>query len=376
MCRYRIISSPNQPVPRFDSSRNHSKSNGHRNLSLLQTAMAACLSVVMICSIIGAGFSSEGGSFPAGQNPSQNYGSGGGRSRHHSPQLTVSASSLSFGNVPVNTATTLSLTLTSTGTLPVTVYSASITGAGFSIVAQSFPVTLNPTQSLTLLVQFDPTMAGNASGQLTINSNSSTGSTTVVSLQGSSAAANPVLTISATSLSFGSVTENTASTKPLTLTSSGTSPVTVNSASISGAGFSIVGGSFPVTLTPTQTLTLQVQFDPTSIGNASGQLTINSNSSSSSTAVVTLSGVGTSIAHQVGLSWDAPVSSPDFVAGYHIYRSPINGSFALLNTLADTAVTYVDSTVVSGSSYSYEVRSVDSSGEESIPSNQVTITVP
>ena len=315
MCRYSIISSPNQPVPRFDSSRNHSKSNGHPNLSFLQAAMATCLSVVMICSITGAGFSSDGGSFPATQNSTQNNASGGGRSKHHSPQLTVSASSLSFGNVPVNTATTLSLTLTSTGTLPVTAYPASITGAGFSIVAQSFPVTLNPTQSLTLLVQFDPTTTGNASGQLTIRSNSSTGSTTVVSLQGSSAAANPVLTISATSLSFGNVMENTASTKPLTLTSSGTSPVTVNSASISGAGFSIVGGSFPVTLTPTQTLTLLVQFDPTAIGNASGQLTINSNSSGGSTAVVTLSGVGTSIAHRVDLSWDAPVSSPDFVAG-------------------------------------------------------------
>ncbi|HEY6376075.1 MAG TPA: choice-of-anchor D domain-containing protein, partial [Edaphobacter sp.] len=297
-------------------------------------------------------------------------------SKHHSPQLTVSAGSLNFGNVSVNTATTLSLTLTSTGTSSVTINSASIIGAGFSIVAQSFPVTLAPNQSLTLLVQFDPTTTGNASGQLTISSNSSTGSTTVVSLQGSSAAANPVLTISAISLSFGNVMENTASTKPLTLTSSGTSPVTVNSASIIGAGFSIVGGSFPVTLTPTQTLTLQVQFDPTAIGNASGQLTINSNSSGGSTAVVTLSGVGTSIAHQVDLSWDAPVSSPDFVAGYHVYRSPINGAFALLNTLSATAVTYVDSTVVSGSSYRYEVRSVDSSGVESIPSNQVTVIVP
>ena len=56
MCRYRIISSPNQPVPRFDSSRNHSKSTDPKPLALLQTAMAACLSVVMICSIIGAGF--------------------------------------------------------------------------------------------------------------------------------------------------------------------------------------------------------------------------------------------------------------------------------------------------------------------------------
>jgi hypothetical protein len=44
-----------------------------------------------------------------------------------------------------------------------TVNAATITGAGFTIVAQSFPITLNPTQSLTLQVQFQPTTTGTAS---------------------------------------------------------------------------------------------------------------------------------------------------------------------------------------------------------------------
>ena len=58
-----------------------------------------------------------------------------------------------------------------------TVNSAAITGAGFTIVGGSLPVTLNPTQSMTLQVQFVPTVTGAASGQITIMSNSSTGST-------------------------------------------------------------------------------------------------------------------------------------------------------------------------------------------------------
>ncbi len=52
------------------------------------------------------------------------------------------------------------------------------------------------------------------------------------------------MTVSAASLNFGSVTVNTATTQSLTLTSTGTSPVTVNSAAITGAGFTIVGGNF------------------------------------------------------------------------------------------------------------------------------------
>ncbi len=114
---------------------------------------------------------------------------------------------------------------------------------------------------MTLQVQFLPTSTGAASGQITISNNSSSGSTAVVALSGTSTVAlSPQLAVSAASLSFGSVTVNTATIQSLTLTSTGTSPVTVNSAAITGAGFTIVGGSLPVTLNPTQAVTLQVQF--------------------------------------------------------------------------------------------------------------------
>jgi Abnormal spindle-like microcephaly-assoc'd, ASPM-SPD-2-Hydin len=229
---------------------------------------------------------------------------------------------------------------------------------------------------VTLQIQFDPTAAGAASGQITISSNSTTGSTAVVALSGTGTATNPQLAISAASLNFGSVTVNTATTQTLTLTSTGTTPVTVNSAAITGAGFTIVGGSFPVTLNPTQTLTLQLQFDPTTAGPLAGQLTISSNSTSGSTAAVALSGTGTAVAHEVDLSWDAPASSPVPVTGYDVYRATGSGSFVLINSSPDTAVTYVDSTVVSGATYTYEVTSVDSSGVQSVVSNQITVTIP
>jgi hypothetical protein len=229
---------------------------------------------------------------------------------------------------------------------------------------------------LTLQVQFDPTTAGTASGQITISSNSTTGGTALLALSGTGTAANPQLTISAGNLSFGSVAVNTATTQTLTLTSTGTSPVTVNSATTSGAGFTIVGGSFPVTLNPTQTVTLQLQFKPTTAGALTGQITISSNSTSGSTAVVALSGTGTAVSHEVDLSWDAPANSPDPVAGYNIYRATGTGSLVLINSSPDSAVVYVDSAVVSGATYSYVVKSVDLGGVESVPSNQITVTIP
>jgi hypothetical protein len=120
----------------------------------------------------------------------------------------------------------------------------------------------------------------------------------------------------------------------------------VNSAAVTGAGFTIVGGSFPVTLNPTKTLTLQLQFEPSTDGALSGQIMISSNSISGGAAVVALTGTGIAVAHEVDLSWDAPTT------------------------------VYVDHSVVSGDSYSYTVKSVDSAGVESVASNQTTATIP
>jgi hypothetical protein len=214
------------------------------------------------------------------------------------PGLTVSAASLTFGNVAVNTVSTQPVTLTSTGTAPVTINSAALTGTGFTMSGAAFPVTLSPSQSVTLNVHFDPTGTGAEAGRLTIQSDSSTNSTAVVNLSGTgmatgTAVSSPQLTFSAASLTFGSVTVNTASTQPLTLTSTGTAPVTINSAALTGTGYTMSGATLPVTLNPTQSVTLNVQFDPTAAGAAAGQLTIQSNSSTNSTAIVNLSGTGT-----------------------------------------------------------------------------------
>ncbi len=292
------------------------------------------------------------------------------------PQLAENTGTLSFGSVTVNSSATQSLTLTSLGTAPVTVNSVSITGAAFTIVAGTFPVTLTPSQSVTLQVQFKPTATGSTTGQLTISSNSTTGGTAVVSLSGTGTAGNSQLTLGATSLSFGSVSVNSSATRSLTLTSSGTTPVTVNSVSITGAGFTIIGGSFPITLNPNQSTTLQVQFKPTTAGSTIGNLTINSNSANGSTAVVSLGGTGTAVSHEVSLSWNAPSSSPDPVAGYNVYRSTGSGAAQLINSSIDTQTAYVDSAVVSGTTYTYIVKSVDNNGVESIPSNQITATIP
>jgi hypothetical protein len=295
------------------------------------------------------------------------------------PQLTVSTNSLAFGNVAVNSSATLPVTLTSSGTAAVTISAADLSGTGFTDSGATFPMTLNPSQSVTLQVKFNPAAAGAAAGQLTINSNSSTGASTVVQLSGTGTVATTTaqLLFSSTALSFGSVPVGSTSTQTLTLTSSGTAPVTISSAVLQGTGFSDSGATFPVTLNPNQSVTLTVQFDPTATGAAAGTLTVSSNSATGSTTQVTLGGTGTAVQHEIDLSWSAPSSSADPVAGYNVYRSADGGgSFTKLNSSPASQVDYTDSAVQSGTTYMYEVKSVDANGVESTASNQISLSVP
>jgi hypothetical protein len=297
------------------------------------------------------------------------------RTRH----LTVNPTSLNFGTVSLNSISTQTIKLTSTGSGSITIEGLTVTGTGFTLAAPSVPVTLAPGQAVSIQVRFDPTVAGAATGSISISTNSRMSGATAISLNGTGAGTtgNPVLTISATSLSFGSVSVGTPTVQSLTLTSTGTAAVTVSGASLSGAGFTVTGATFPVTLTPGVAIKLQVQFDPTAVGSFAGTLTISSNSSTGSSTVVSLSGAGTAVQHQVTLNWNGPANSPSPVSGYNVYRSPSGGkTFQRLNSTADSLTNYVDQAVQSGLSYTYYVTSVDAAGTESVPSNQTTVSIP
>jgi predicted phage tail protein len=150
--------------------------------------------------------------------------------------------------------------------------------------------------------------------------------------------------------------------------------VTVNSVAVTGTGFSVSPVSLPATLNPGQTLSVTLTFNPAAVGTASGQLTISSNSSTNSTVTLALSGTGES--HQVDLNWVAPSGSSVPITAYNVYRSQSGtGSFALMSSVSSQTA-YTDMTVQSGKNYDYVVKSVDSSGVESTPSNTTTVAIP
>lgn len=299
--------------------------------------------------------------------------------------LSASLTSVAFGSVTVDSSQQQALVLSSAGTESLTISAASLTGSGFSVAGASFPITLNPNQEVVLQVQFAPTSAGAATGQLTVSSNATSGGSIQIGLSGTgtTASSSPtgtgaILSVNATTVAFGSVSLNTPATQSVTLSSTGSSAVTVSAATVTGTGFTLAGGGFPITLNPGQSAVLNLVFNPAAAGAAAGHLSIASNSTTGATTLVALTGTGLSTTtYAVDLTWNAPASSPDAVTGYHVYRSTgTSGSFVLLNTSVNVPTTYADTTVQSGQTYVYAVTSVDAAGAESSDSNLFTVTIP
>ncbi len=206
-------------------------------------------------------------------------------------KLSPSPASVIFGNTNVGSNQTSTVSLQNSGGSDLSITSATLSGAGFSMSNLSLPLTLNPGTSTSVTITFAPTGAGNFSGSVTfaVTSNQ-TNSTVVLPLTGTGVIAG-TLSPNPASLAFGSVQVGNNSSTSETLTNTGGSSVTITQATPSGAGFSISGLTLPVTLSVNQSVTFTTTFAPTSAGAASGTLNIVSNASNSPLSIP-LSGTG------------------------------------------------------------------------------------
>ncbi|HYT19687.1 MAG TPA: choice-of-anchor D domain-containing protein, partial [Candidatus Polarisedimenticolia bacterium] len=290
------------------------------------------------------------------------------------PAIQVNPTSINFGNDVVGTSLSQALIIKNTGSAALTISQVNPTVSVFSVSGFSLPLNVAAGQQTTITVAFRPTTAGAVSDNLSIVSNAP-GSPTSVGLSGTGIAATLTLSMTPTSLSFGNVTTGTTSASGnVTITNTGNANITISQISVSGTGYSLTGGSTPVTITPSQNLILIAQFSPVAAGSVSGSISIVSNASGSP-ASVTLSGTGVApVQHSVTLTWNGSTSA---VSGYNVYRSTVSGSsYVKINTSLDAGLGFTDTTVQSGTTYYYVTTAVDASNNESVFSNEVPAVIP
>jgi fibronectin type 3 domain-containing protein len=145
---------------------------------------------------------------------------------------------------------------------------------------------------------------------------------------------------------------------------------------VSGTGFGMTGGGSPVQLASSQSVTVDVEFDPSAAGNYAGALMVSSNASDSSVNVP-LAGAVTappSAPASVGLRWNASTS---IVNGYNVYRGGASsGPFTRVNPSLVPGLSYTDQSVTAGATYYYVTTAVDPAGVESGYSNAAEAVVP
>jgi hypothetical protein len=101
------------------------------------------------------------------------------------------------------------------------------------------------------------------------------------------------LAVTPVSISFGSVKVGNNQSAPATLSNTGASSLTVTQATVTGAGFSVSGLSFPVILATGQTQAFTVVFAPKSSGPINGNIGFANNGVASTVNVPLAGGAGT-----------------------------------------------------------------------------------
>jgi len=174
-------------------------------------------------------------------------------------------------------------------------------------------------------------------------------------------------------LNFGNATVGKSSTMTGTL-SAWNADVTISSAGWNGAGYSISGITFPMTVPAGTSANYSVTFAPPTTGTSPGSISFASNASDWS-LTQSFSGNGTQTSqHMVALSWNPSTSS---ISGYKVYRgTQSSGPYSKLNSSLLAGTSYTDANVQSGATYYYVSTAVNSSNVESGYSNQATAVIP
>jgi alpha-tubulin suppressor-like RCC1 family protein len=190
---------------------------------------------------------------------------------------------LVFGNVVTNTTATRTLTITNSGNSALNVssmsYPSGFSGAWSGVIAAG--------GSTNVTVTFAPTALTTYSGTVAVNSDATSGLSTIAASGRGVVAPTRIISLSG-DLAFGNVVVGQTATRTLTIASSGNLALNVSSISYP-SGFS---GAWSGSIAANGSHNVTVTFAPTAVTNYNGTVTVNSDMTSG-VSTITASGTGT-----------------------------------------------------------------------------------
>lgn len=212
--------------------------------------------------------------------------------------IAVSPASLNFGDVETGMSSDLIVTISNDGTLDLEVTGIASSNGIFTASSASTPFTLAPGGSQDVTVTFSPTALGAENGSLDITSDDPDEGTVSISLDGNGVDAppdEPDISLSSTTLAFGSVNVGNSSTETLTVSNNGTQTLTVSSITSSNGDYAVTAPAIPFDVTASGSVNVTVEFTPAATGASNGDLTVNSNDPDEASLIVSMTGSGTAI---------------------------------------------------------------------------------
>lgn len=175
------------------------------------------------------------------------------------PRATPSATSLVFTAQRVTTTSPDQLvTVRNTGGALLTVTAAALAGTAagdYATTVGADCASVAAGASCTVRVRFAPTAAGTRTATLTIRSNDP-GAAPVVTLTGTGTSS--VLTPKTTTVDLGKVKVGRAATSSLSITNSGTAPLTISGTTTTSNAYTVALGACAVAVAPGRTCTLTI----------------------------------------------------------------------------------------------------------------------
>jgi len=214
------------------------------------------------------------------------------------PNISVSPTTVDFGNVVVGTTSApQTVTVANTGNADLTVSNVVLTGdTDFDVQTTTCvdPI-LAPGESCSADVVFTPSSIGGKTATVTITSDDPDTPTVEVTLTGNGVVEEPDITVSPTSVDFGSVAVGSSDSKTVTVKNDGTADLNITSVSTLSGPFSTTDGCTGQTLAPAASCTVTIDFAPTAAGTYSDSFVISSDDPDESSVTVNVSGEGAQV---------------------------------------------------------------------------------
>ncbi len=213
---------------------------------------------------------------------------GTGTSETTSPKITLSAGTVNFPDITVNSSILRSIYIKNNGNALLLISNITSDNSAFTVDSTSFSIASADSHKVN--ITFTPTEAISYNASLTITHNAS-GNPSVVSLSGKGVS-NPVaiFSLSASAINFSSVTINSSLQRSFYIRNEGSANLQVSNISSNDTSFKVDLNNF--TVPPQDSHKVTITFTPTEAKNYNAVLTIAHNASGSP-AAMNLTGKGT-----------------------------------------------------------------------------------